>query len=346
MKIAADSLKNALIKSFEAAGLPSVQAGQMADNMVFAEASGVYSHGIALLDFYIGMLEDKLVNPNPDVKIVEDRAASAMIDADNGFGMPAVLKALDIACEKAETCGCAAVGLRHFNHYGAGLYYAYKAAERGKILYMYCNADAQVAVPGASCAFLGTNPITYGTPAGRYAPFILDMATSVAAWSKMRHYSELPAGWGIDRSGHPAKTMEDVVNGGALLPFGGLKGYGLSLMVNVLSAIPTGAHYAYGTYCVPKGPDKLANIGSFMQVIDVAAFMDMDEYSARMEDYIDLLHANPPRDESSPVRYPGEMEGERRARAMTEGIELSETTEAIFRKSVEMAGLTFSELVK
>ena len=343
-RIPVDRLKRGIAIILEKSGLPSEASAQTADLLVETEARGVYSHGVALLDYYVNMMKDGLANPHPDIRVVEERTAMALIDADNAMGAPATLKALEIAMDKAEKCGTASVGLRHFNHFGAGLYYANKAAARGKMLFLYANANPTVAVPGGRQGFLGTNPYTFGAPAGKYAPFVLDMATSIAAYSKMRHYKELPAGWGINSKGEPAKTMDEVINGGALLPFGGFKGYGLSLMVNVMSGVLTGASYGYDIRCVPLGPDQPANIGAWMLCVDIEALMDYKEYTARIEDYIDLLHKNEPAEGCDRICYPGQMEGERYEKALKEGIELSEVSAGILKKSAGLAGLTVEEV--
>ena len=342
-RIAVDQLKRGIAVILEKAGLPAEASAQTADLLVETEARGVYSHGVGLLDYYVNMMQDGLANPDPDIRIVEDRTAMALIDADNAMGAPATIKALEIAMEKAEKCGTASVGLRHFNHYGAGLYYANKAAERGKMLFLYANANPTVAVPGGKQGFLGTNPYTFGAPAGKYAPFVLDMATSIAAYSKMRHYKELPEGWGINSEGRPAKTMDEVIHGGALLPFGGFKGYGLSLMINVMSGILTGASYGYDIRCVPLGPDKLANIGAWMLCVDIEALMDYQEYTARMEDYIDLLHNNELAEGYERICYPGQMEGERYEKALKEGLELSDFSAGILEKCAGAVGMTVEE---
>ena len=206
-----------------------------------------------------------------------------------------------------------------------------------------------MAPPGGTRKLIGTNPYTFGAPAGRYPSYILDMATSTVAYNKVLHYRRdgkpVPEGWGIDKDGRPTTDPDALLNGGSLLPFGGLKGFSIATMVDLAGGLLSGAAYGLDVHCVPRENDPV-NIGFMITCVDIAAYMDMDEYSRRMEDFIDTLHATPRAEGVERILYPGQMEGENEARALAEGIEPDVMSWESFCAACEATGFDPEEILR
>ena len=350
MRATIEQWDKAIERIFNACGLREDCSKATAYAVVRAEARGVYSHGIGLIDVYVNEAQSGYFNPDPTTKIISERAASAVIDGDKAVGHYTALEAMKIAMDKAKTCGSATVMVRNCNHYGAGLPYVLKACENGMIAWMYCNTDPCMAPWGGTKKFIGTNPYTFGTPAGKYAPFVLDMATTAAAYNKILHFKvdgkPVPEGWGLDSKGRPTTVADDIINGGSMLPFGGIKGYGIATMVDIIGGVLSGEHYGYDVHCRPWAKDDPANVGYMINVIDVAAYMDLAEYNARMEDYLDLLHACPKADGVEAIYYAGEKEGIRCQKAKDEGIDIEDMTLKNYLYACEKTGLDPEAILK
>ena len=350
MRASIKQWENAVKTIFTTAGIREDCSEAVAYAVTMAEARGVYSHGIGLIDSYMNELKIKAFNPDPTTKIIKERAATALIDGDKAIGHFTALQAMDIAMKKAEACGTASVAVRNCNHYGAGLQYVLKACQAGKIAWMYCNTDPCMAPWGGTKKYIGTNPYTFGTPAGKYAPFILDMATTAAAYNKILHFKAdgkpVPAGWGVDSKGRPTTDPDAIISGGSMLPFGGIKGYGIATMIDIMGGVLTGEHYGYDVHCRAWAEDDPANIGYVICVMDIAAYMDLDEYNARMEDYFDMLHACPKAEGVDAIYYAGEMEGQRYEKALKEGIDLEDMSLKNYIYACEQVGLDPEAILK
>ena len=342
-------LKQAITQIVVKTGMPLDQSALLADLLTVTEAKGVYSHGVGLLKLYVKELLEGSINLHPNITILSDKPACLTVDGDNGMGVVVATRAMEIAMDRAGKQGCATVLVKHANHYGAGLYYASMATARNQIAYLYANANPSMPPWGGSAKLFGTNPYTFGAPAGKYSPYILDMATTAAAHNKVLHAAlagkPIPESWGYDENGKPCTDPQRVLNGGSLQPFGGIKGYGIAGMVDIVAGVLSGSAFGYDVRVAPNGPDEPVDFGYMIQVIDIASVMDVETYTQRIEKFIEMIKNAPRAKGVDAIQYPGDLEGERIARARNEGIVLSEVSFASLRDAAISVGLDIDALL-
>ncbi len=329
IRLAAGQLQLWTTELLEAIGTPPDIAADVAEILVASDLRGIASHGTARLPQYVALAEAGTMDPTARPVKERSRPGLALFDARNGWGHHAGRVAMDDAIERALTLGTAISVVRHSNHYGIAGWYAMRAAEGGLIGASFTNTSPLVAPTRARIPMLGTNPIAIAAPAGRYGALVLDMATSTIPRGRIevaaRRGEALLPGWAIGPDGLPALTPEVALEG-ALQPLGGIeetggyKGYGLSLIVEVLTGILGGAAYGpniIGLFSTESPSDN----GQCYIAIDPAAIDEPGAFAARLEHLIDQLRAAPliP-DAPGPVLYPGEPEAERAERSRRDGI--------------------------
>jgi L-2-hydroxycarboxylate dehydrogenase (NAD+) len=232
----------------------SDEHAQLATSVLLsADLRGIDSHGIARLSGYVRLWEAGRINTTPTIKIVHESPSTAVVDGDSGLGLVVAPKAMEIAIEKARTAGTGWVAVRNSNHFGIAGYHAMMALQHDMIGWAMTNASPLVAPTFSVERLLGTNPICITIPADKQPPFVLDMATTTAANGKLeilqRKSKEAPMGWIQDKEGKSSTNPHELKEGGALIPLGSdydhgsHKGYGLGAMVDILSAVLSGANY-------------------------------------------------------------------------------------------------------
>lgn len=315
----------------EQLGTPSDIAADVAEVLVASDRRGIASHGTARLPNYIALIEAAVMDPAARPVADGGRPALTRFDARNGWGHHAGRVALDAAIEAARDLGLAASTVRNTNHYGIAGWYALRAAAAGLIGISLSNTSPLVAPTRARQPLIGTNPIALAAPAGRFGSFCLDMATSTIPRGRIevaaRRGELLPVGWAIDAEGRPATTPEAAL-GGALHPLGGEeatgghKGYGLSLAVDLLTGVLSGA--AFGPNIVGLfSTDGPSDLGQTFIVIDPAAVDAPGAFEARLEGYLGQLVAAPTiPDAPGRVLVPGEPEAEAERRSDDRGVML------------------------
>ena len=277
--------------------------------MLRADLRGVHTHGMMLLPIYVPRVRQGGINPRPNVRVIREQGAVALLDDDHGFGHVGATRAMRLAMERAARHGIGAAGVRSANHYGAASAYALLALERGQIGISSCNSAPCMAPTGGASAVLGNNPLAVAIPAGAHPPIVLDMATSTVAGYKIfmaaRRGEKIPLGWALDRDG---RTTDDpnAAWSGMLTPVGGVKGYGLAVVLEALDALLTGA--AFGVDVPWAEPHQSEQLGFFFLAIDVAAFMPLAEFTARVDAFADQIKASRLAPGSSGVFLPGELE--------------------------------------
>lgn len=300
VRVSATSLKRVVRDIFVSLGLSGFDAETVADVLVTADLMGISSHGVQRVERYVAGIENGAVNVNPDMKFTIDYGAIALLDADNGLGHIAGLKAIRKAIEKARLHGVGLVLVKHSHHYGIAGYYALKAVEEGMIGLSTTNSEALVAYIGSVERYLGTNPIAFAAPRRNPPPLLYDGALSIIPVGKIEVYSktgrEIPSGWVISRTGEilqgdagrvyeAIKSREAAILplGGYLEEYGGHKGSGLALIVEIICGVLSGAawgiHVGYTTV-------KNANVGHAFAAIDISKFMDLDLFYDRIEQLI------------------------------------------------------------
>ena len=311
------------------ANIPPKDADLIAESLVRANLRGVDSHGVARLAIYIERLNKKLVNPEPQIAILQETPAMALVDGDNGSGQVVAKMAMELAMVKAMESGVALVGIRNSTHFGAAVFFSMKALEQDMIGMVLANSYATVAPWGSRIPYFGTNPLSVAVPAGEELPLVLDMATSVAAWGKIilaaQKGESIPAGWAIDSDGEVTTNATRALQG-ALIPFGGPKGSGISLIIDVLVGILTGASYGPYVGDLYKNLDHPQNVGQMMGAIDIGRFSNINEFKNRMDAMIREIKSLPTAKGMSEMFLPGEIEIRNQRRREKEGIPLPPTT--------------------
>lgn len=326
----ADALATWTATVLEQVGTPPDIAADVALILLASDRRGIASHGTARLPQYMALVDAGVVDPAARPVLENDRPALGRFDARNGWGHHASRVAIDRAIEGARTAGAYVAVVRRSNHYGIAGWYALRAAAAGMIGMSLTNSSPLVAPTRARVPMVGTNPIAVAAPAGRFGAICLDMATSTVPRGRIevasRRGEVLPIGWAIDADGHPATTPEAAL-GGSLQPLGGgeetagYKGYGLGLIVDLLTGVLAGA--AYGPNIIPlfSTHDGIADLGQLFWVIDPAALDEPGVFERRLEQYLgQLVEAPLIPDAPGRVLIPGEPEAAAEQRAAARGV--------------------------
>ena len=318
-------------------GVPRNDALQAAEVLASADLRGIDSHGVARLHSYFDMLTLGRINPKPEIKVVRSTPSTATIDGDNGLGLVVGPHANDFAMDMAERAGSGWVSVQNTNHYGIAGYYVLKALERDLIGWAMTNSTKLVAPLWGAERMLGTNPIAIGFPGKEEPPIVIDMATSAAAFGKIeiarRRREPIPEGWAIDSEGRATSNPNDMIAGGALLPLGsdrehgGHKGYGLAVMVDVLSGVLSGANW--GPFTPPFALRQVIpkrsvgkGIGHFFGAMRIDGFIDANSFKRQIDDYIRVFRATKPAPGTDGPLIPGDPEREAESWRRKNGIPL------------------------
>ena len=290
-RIAASELKSFTQKAFVRVAVPEEDAASIAELMVEADLQGADGHGIFRLPQYIRRIQAGGVNPRPKIRIERERAAMALVNGDNGMGHLAMRFAANLAVEKARSAGSAWVGVRWSNHAGPASLYAKMPMRQGMIGMYFAVGNANHLPPwGGVEMLLSTNPVAVAIPAGSEPPIVLDMATTVAAFGKVKTRAQrgepMPEGWMVDREGRPL-TDPKRANEGFLLPLGGheggYKGYGMALVFGILAGTLNRAAMGRDTVDFNADERTPTNTGQAILAIDISAFDDLAAFKGRMD---------------------------------------------------------------
>ncbi len=354
LTVKSETLRHQLEEIFRAWGMREDDIAVIVDNMVEADLRGIDSHGIGMLPQYEMHRRNGAINVTPDVRVVRDVGAVALIDADHGLGHVPATRAMRLAIDKARAFGIGAVAVCNSNHYGAAGVYSMMAAAEGLIGFSTTGTTQRSVVPtfGREPRF-STNPIAFAAPARRNPPFSLDMATSTVAVGKLniarRLGKPIPIGWAMDGRGEPTTDPVAALEATPkrLSPLGGTrelgshKGYGLAVMVDILSSVLSGAFI--GGYNLATGErERYINVGHFCMALDPAAFRgERDSFEEDMDRLIDMLHATEPADPAQPVLVAGDPEHAARAERLESGIPMSKTLVEEVREVAAACGAPF-----
>lgn len=319
IRVPADALRRQTAVILTAWGMPENQAEETASIMVAADLRGIDSHGVAMLDLYAEHRAMGKIVWAPEISVVRQNPATALVDGGGGLGHCPGALAMRLAVEKAKAIGIGAVAVRNSNHYGAAGVYALMAADVGLIGVSTTSVWNTAIVPtfGTDPMF-GTNPIAFAAPARKNPPFVLDMATSTVAIGKVKLAKllgrDIPEGWVVDANGRPVTDATAAVAGvrrftplGSSRRMGGHKGYGLAAMVEILSTMLPGAWWATTRERDHPDADRF-NVGHFMLALDPKAFRDDGGFEADLDAMIDELRAAKRADAGQPVLVAGDPE--------------------------------------
>lgn len=323
-RIAPARLCRFITAALERLGLPSADAAIVAQLMTEAEAQGSDGHGAIRLAPYARRIREGGYNLHPTIRVVQERPAMALLDGDNGFGHLVMHKAAQVAIDKARTCGVGWVGARLSNHAGPASLYARMPLAHGMLGVYFAVGNANHLPPwGGLDMLLSTNPVAVAVPAGEEPPVVLDMATTVAAYGKVKAKAQrgepMPVGWMIDRTGQPL-TDPKRADEGFLMPIGGYKGYGLALVVGLLAGTLNGAAMGRDVLDFNKDFRGTTNTGQAILAIDPAAFGDAADFRARVDTVIRDMRASERMPGVDRIWLPGEQSHLRRQQSEREGL--------------------------
>lgn len=307
----------------EASGVAPEEAPQVGKSLVWAEARGVASHGVRLLPIYLKRFRAGLVRSPSAAQIIRQHTSWSVLDGANGFGAVVGNMAVKDAVGRASKEGIGAVWVRNSTHFGAAGYYAWQMACQGLIGCALSNAVPTMAIWGAMEPATGTNPIALAAPVGEDSPLLLDIATSVAS-KQMINLSRdrglpIPTGWALDANGRPTDRPERAA---VLLPFGGHKGSGLAIFVEILCALLSGAASRHEVGRLFSDFDRPEGVGHFFMAIDPARIAGAEAYHARIRQMVASLRALRPVEGVERVLLPGDRESAAEALYVREGISL------------------------
>jgi len=321
-----EALQQFITRAFVAVGIPEQDALKVAGLMAEADLQGSDGHGVIRLPMYIKRIQAGGINKTPHIRVVQERAATAVVHGDNALGHLVVSRAVDLAIEKAKTCGVAWVGTRFSNHAGPASLYARQPLQHDMLGLYFAVGNANHLPPwGGMDMLLSTNPISAAIPTAAEPPVVLDMATTVAAYGKVKAKAKrgemMPEGWMIDRQGQPLLDPNRS-NEGFLLPIGGHKGYGLALIVGLLAGTLGGAAMGREVVDFNSDHETVTNTGQAILVLDLNAFGDPQVFKASVDHLVQDLRQSERLPGVERIWLPGEQSHLRRQKYAQEGIPL------------------------
>ena len=304
--------------------MPKGNAAKMAQLMAEADIGGQDGHGVFRLPQYVKRIQAGGMSVDPNISVISERAATALLDGGNGPGHLVMSRAAELAIEKAWTCGVAWVGARYSNHAGPAFLYARMPLAQDMIgLYVAVGSANHMPPWGGTDLLLSTNPIAVAIPSNSQPPVVLDMATTVAAYGKVKTAADrgetMPEGWMIDKQGQPL-TDPTRASEGLLLPIGGPKGYGLSLIFGLLAGTLNGAAFGSDVVDFNADPKATTNTGHFIVALDIAAFADVETFKSQVDGIWEEMKSSARLPGVADIRLPGERLAATTAERLATGI--------------------------
>lgn len=330
--------------------VPPEDARVTAEILVEADLMGIESHGVAHLmvhPSYVLGFRQGVVNPRPSIRVLHETASTALVDGDGGLGPVVGHRAMKIAIEKAKECGTGMVAATRSRHYGIAGYYALMAVPHDMIGMAFTNSPPFVAPTFGRKRMLGTNPIAVAVPTGSGHPFLLDMATSAASHGKFeiarREGKPIPPTWGADEEGVPSTDMTRIMSRGWLLPLGSTpeaasyKGYGLSMVVDILSGVLSGVGLSLNIEYIKH------EVGHFCMALRIDGFRPVDEFKAMMDEMLTVFRSAPTVPGAERVLVAGQREFETREARLANGIPLHASIVGLLHRLAEETGVPLPE---
>jgi LDH2 family malate/lactate/ureidoglycolate dehydrogenase len=319
-----DQLETFCSQALQKLGVPHQEAEITAGTMVTANLRGVDTHGVTRLPAYVAKLKGGALKPSANLTTEKETVATALLDGHDGIGQVISYRAMQMAIRKAGEVGVSYVAVKHSNHFGAAAYYPMMALDHDMIGFTATNASPRLAPTGGVERLFGNNPWSIAVPAGHRPPVVLDMANSVVAAGKIRTIQKegkpLPDGWALNKYGEPTTDPEEALKG-ILLAIGGYKGYGITLMVDLLTGVLTDSNYGPRVKTIDQDTEPAGIAHSFM-AINLTMFTDVAAFKARMDAYIDEIKSSKKAKGSELIYLPGEPEHLRVQERIKKGIPL------------------------
>ncbi len=351
-----DYLNQFTRKVFEKMGCSPEDAKMATDVFIGAELRGYSSHGMIRIKDYFQLWQAERINVKPNVRVVHESPSTAVVDGDGAIGMIAATKSMMIAIEKAKTAGTGWVSTRGSNHYGYAGFYSMLALKHDMIGISMTIANPLVAPTFSVSPMLGTNPISVSVPADKYPPFVADFSTTAIARGKLaiaaKKGEKVPLGWVQDADGVPSDDPDVIKRGGSMVTLGGSaqhgshKGYALSAIVDIFSAVLSGANF--GPFCPPSLaylPVKEEKVGEgtghFFGAMRIDAFQKPEDFKSQMDKWIETFRAAKPAKGHDRVLIPGDIEREKEERISKEGIDVLDSVQKELKEIADYFGIDF-----
>lgn len=323
---AVDALGDFVRDLFVAQGLSETDARWVADCLIQANVRGVDSHGVARVPIYLERLRRGVVEAKPEIKVERVTPVCASVDGANGMGFVVARRAMGEAIAMAKDFGLGLASAKRSTHYGMAASYVLQAIDAGMIGFVFTNASKAMPVWGGRAAFLGTNPFAAGAPGGKRGPFVLDMATTVTARGKLRFAGQrgepIAPGLALDKDGRPTTDGMAAFHG-MVLPMAGAKGSGLSMLMEILGGVLSGAAFAGDVANLFTDFSRPQNVGHFFMAFRPDLFMPRAAYDERMDTLFERAKATPKAEGFDEILMAGEPEARAEAKRRIEGIPLS-----------------------
>lgn len=338
-----EELRKFCAKACEKFGYSPEDAAITAEVLTESEMMGTHSHGTKNLVNYIRKGLSGGIHVNADIKVLKEGPAWALMDADASIGMVPAYRSMELAIKKAAQCGIAIVNVKNGTHYGASGYYACMAAKQGMVGISISNTEPNMCIPGGKGREIGNSPFSIAFPQKSGYPLYLDIALSAVAALKVEQAKKdkktIPDTWIVDKNGFPSTNPDDFFDGGAAQPMAAHKGYGLAMAVEILTGVMSGGAILHEmtSWCwdLPT-PNKV----SYCSIaIDISKFMELSAFEDRLQEYTDLIHRTPLREDSKQILVPGELEINRYKSALESGILLPPDVAENLLALSELAGI-------
>ena len=345
MAISCEKLIRYCAEALTRCGVSGEDARATAAVLVSADMRGVHSHGVVRMIGYVNCLRSGGVRADAVPRICRESDVSALVDADRGLGIPATLFAVEIARQKALASGVAVVNVFNSHHHGACGYYSQLLADAGLMAVVMSTGDVIMAASGGANRAIGNTPFSYALPAGRYRAICYDVAMSAVAAGKISiaaaQGEAIPLGWLLDPVGAPTTDPADYDRGGALVPFGGHKGYGLAIMVEAFAGLLSGGAMLSDIHAWNQDPGAGGNVGHQIIALNPALLNPGVDVARRAEAMIERLAGAQTAPGVQRILYPGQLEQERERAALERGLTLPEASLDALRAVAEACGLAF-----
>lgn len=323
-RISKEQLQDFCTKACQSFGYSEADAKITAEILTQADLTGTHSHGTKNLLGYMRKTAAGGIHVHANIQTLQEGPAWALIDGDAGIGMAVSAAAMEKALEKAAACGIGMVTVRNSTHFGAAGAYSCMAARKGMIGIAMSNTDPNMAIPGGKGREIGNSPISVAVPQASGQPLFLDIALSATAALKIeqaqRDGKTIPDTWAVNSEGFPTTDPAQYFDGGAAQPMAAHKGYGLSMMVEILTGILSGGAFLHQITSWGWDLPNTNKVSHCFMAIDISKFMTPDDFAARLQTYTDAIHNSPRRSDSQGILVPGELENNRAAKALNGGI--------------------------
>lgn len=333
MQVKIDEIRERCENIFLKAGLTKENAQIITDVLLVTEMRGVFTHGFFRVPNYVNCIKSGGIKNGEELTIVCDSPSWALVDGNDNLGIIISYKAMQLAIEKAKENGIGVVNVRGSHHFGAAGYYTSMCADENMIGMSMSNGDVLVAATGSRVKTIGNNPFSFAAPAGKFDKIVYDIAMSHTSDKKVvkmaKEGKTLPDGWLIDKNGVPTNDPTEYEKGGTLMPFGGYKGYGFAMMVEILAAVLSGAAITNDVHAWNTNTEKGGNVGHLFIAMDISTICDEQTFKNNMENMISGIKNSEKAVGVEEIYFPGEIENNKYRLAVENGfIEIDDDTMA------------------